>query len=372
MIAFERGLRFAIFVDMENLSAQSEQHLAQIMNDAQIYGQVMIKRAYADWSRFGKRRKGMQAAGFELIELPGSRGKNSADMKLTVDALEVAFTKDFIDAFIIMSGDSDFIPLVAKLRELNRPSWLYINRASASKLLDQYCDRVFYASAPASEASESGGAAPAALVTAEDDLATLSGASPGNTAAPPVKANKKRKKKRKKKKAVEPAVAQPLVTKAVTKAVEKAALQAKADAAAVRPAEIKVTEACLKSLYWAMFACDSAAAACFQGNVPCEHPMHLVFAVVTAIDPSFKLEIVAGTAKRARVRLVKELQKMGVLDVRLGPPSHIYYVRAADGFDANSSYYPRPDTFESAVASATVDYRMRIERAAHLAQLPTK
>ena len=115
MIARINDPQFALFVDYENVADQEGKHLERILKEVTAEGSVTMLRAYADWSRFGNHRKRLQASGFELIDLPSSNGKNRADIKLAVDVLETAFTKSFVDSFIIVSGDSDFIPLVTKL-----------------------------------------------------------------------------------------------------------------------------------------------------------------------------------------------------------------------------------------------------------------
>jgi hypothetical protein len=145
MIAKSKQCNIALFVDYENVAKQNGHRLESILEQARAEGCLVMLRAYADWGRFSAHKKRLQAIGFELIEVPSNNGKNSADIKLTVDALETAFTKDFIDAFVIVSGDSDFVPLVVKLNELNRRAWLYVANTTASSMLQRFCHRLVLA-----------------------------------------------------------------------------------------------------------------------------------------------------------------------------------------------------------------------------------
>src|SRR5918992_2950241 len=120
--------RLALFVDFENLAIGArdrgeELDFGVIMDALSERGRVVIRRAYADWNLFSDHRHGLAAQRIEMIEIPQRTGmlrKNAADIKLAVDALEFAFQREFITAFVIASGDSDFTPLVLKLRELNK------------------------------------------------------------------------------------------------------------------------------------------------------------------------------------------------------------------------------------------------------------
>ena len=85
-------------------------------------GNVVVRKAYCDWGRYEKFKRSMHEANFELIDIPHVRqsGKNSADIRMVVDALDLCYTKPHIDTFVVISGDSDFSPLVSKLRENNK------------------------------------------------------------------------------------------------------------------------------------------------------------------------------------------------------------------------------------------------------------
>ena len=142
----------AVFIDFENLALgfkdrsgrfDANRVLARLVEK----GNIVVKRAYADWKRFSDYTTGLHEAGIELIEIPARRltGKNSADMRLCVDAMDMSYSKAHIDTFVIVSGDSDFSPLVAKLRENNKQVIGLGMKESTSALLRDNCDEfIFY------------------------------------------------------------------------------------------------------------------------------------------------------------------------------------------------------------------------------------
>src|SRR5690606_25309529 len=110
-------------------------------------GRVVVRRAYADWSFFDDDRRMLTRGHVELIEMPQRMGvsrKNAADIKMAVDAIEMAFSRDYISTFAICTGDSDFTPLVHKLRELNKRVIGVGVRDSTSKMLPPACDEFLY------------------------------------------------------------------------------------------------------------------------------------------------------------------------------------------------------------------------------------
>ena len=109
-------------------------------------GKVVVKKAYADWDRFKSDKRPMHEAAFELIEIPhvSYSGKNSADIRLVVDALDLCYTKKHVDVFVIISGDSDFSPLVSKLRENDKTVIGLGVKNSSSDLLIENCDDFIY------------------------------------------------------------------------------------------------------------------------------------------------------------------------------------------------------------------------------------
>jgi len=143
----------AVFCDFENVAIGIKEanypdfKIRPILERLLLKGSIVVKKAYCDWDRYKEFKRDMHEAAFELIEIPHARqsGKNSADIRMVVDALDLCYTKTHIDAFVIISGDSDFSPLVSKLKE-NGKSVIGIGvRGSASSLLIGNCDEfIFY------------------------------------------------------------------------------------------------------------------------------------------------------------------------------------------------------------------------------------
>src|SRR6478736_3389607 len=146
--------RIALFLDYENLAigAQEQLHLAQfdfrpVADALAERGRVVVRRAYADWSRFDDDRRSLTRHHVELIEMPqrmGSVRKNTADIKMAVDAIELCFERSYITTFVLGTGDSDFTPLVHKLRELNRRVVGIGVEISTSALLPPACDEFLF------------------------------------------------------------------------------------------------------------------------------------------------------------------------------------------------------------------------------------
>ncbi|MHB1075426.1 NYN domain-containing protein [Thiobacillus sp.] len=143
----------AVFCDFENVAigikeaSYPEFKIRPVLERLLLKGSIVVKKAYCDWDRYKEYKRDMHEAAFELIEIPHVRqsGKNSADIRMVVDALDLCYTKSHIDAFVIISGDSDFSPLISKLKE-NGKSVIGIGvRGSASSLLIGNCDEfIFY------------------------------------------------------------------------------------------------------------------------------------------------------------------------------------------------------------------------------------
>jgi uncharacterized protein (TIGR00288 family) len=165
---------FAVFCDFENVAIGLKEgnypdfKIRPILERLLLKGSIVVKKAYCDWDRYKEYKRDMHEAAFELIEIPHVRqsGKNSADIRMVVDALDLCYTKAHIDAFVIISGDSDFSPLISKLKE-NGKSVIGIGvRGSASSLLIANCDEfIFYedlvqAKAPKSPARKVAAPAP--------------------------------------------------------------------------------------------------------------------------------------------------------------------------------------------------------------------
>jgi uncharacterized protein (TIGR00288 family) len=145
----ERSL--AVFIDFENMglgfnNRRDRFEISKVLERLVEKGKIVAKKAYADWSRFGMYTAALHEAAIELVEIPrrGMSGKNSADIRLVVDAIDLAYSKDHIDTFVIVSGDSDFSPLVSKLKELGKHV-IGLGLADAtSDLLRDNCDEFIY------------------------------------------------------------------------------------------------------------------------------------------------------------------------------------------------------------------------------------
>ena len=143
----------ALFCDFENVAlgvreAKYEKFdIGLVLERLLLKGSIVVKKAYCDWERYKDFKSGMHEASFEMIEIPHLRmsGKNSADIRMVVDALDLCYTKSHVDTFVIISGDSDFSPLVSKLRENNKTVIAIGVKNSTSNLLIANCDEfIFY------------------------------------------------------------------------------------------------------------------------------------------------------------------------------------------------------------------------------------
>ncbi len=143
----------ALFCDFENIALGvrdinvSAFDIKKVLERLLLKGNIVVKKAYCDWGRYREFKPSMHEAAFELIDIPHLRqsGKNSADIRMVVDALDLCYTKSHVDTFVIISGDSDFSPLVSKLRENNKLVIGVGVKSSTSDLLTSNCDEfIFY------------------------------------------------------------------------------------------------------------------------------------------------------------------------------------------------------------------------------------
>ncbi len=153
MAAPHETRNMALFCDFENvaLGVQDAKYekfdINRVLERLLLKGSIVVKKAYCDWQRYKEFKAGMHGASFELIEIPHLRqsGKNSADIRMVVDALDLCYTKGHVDTFVIISGDSDFSPLVSKLRENAKVVIGVGVKNSTSDLLIANCDEfIFY------------------------------------------------------------------------------------------------------------------------------------------------------------------------------------------------------------------------------------
>ena len=153
MSATPKTQSMALFCDFENVALgvrdakYSAFDIGKVLERLLLKGSIVVKKAYCDWERYKEFKSAMHEAAFELIEIPHVRqsGKNSADIRMVVDALDLCYTKSHVDTFVIISGDSDFSPLVSKLRENNKVVIGVGVKQSTSDLLIANCDEfIFY------------------------------------------------------------------------------------------------------------------------------------------------------------------------------------------------------------------------------------
>ena len=142
----------ALFCDFENIALgvrdakYEDLDIGRVLERLLLKGSIVVKKAYADWGRYKSFKRDMHEAAFELIDIPHVRqsGKNSADIRLVVDALDLCYTKSHVDTFVVISGDSDFSPLVSKLRENDKAVIGVGVKNSSSDLLIANCDEFIY------------------------------------------------------------------------------------------------------------------------------------------------------------------------------------------------------------------------------------
>ena len=151
--SLRKELTTAVFVDFENLALGVEQdkkgrfEIELVLKRLLERGRIVFKRAYCDWSRFQNFMHEFHRYGFEMVDIPSSKvsGKNSADIRMVVDAIDLCYSKSHIDTFVLVTGDSDFSPLVSKLKENDKRVIGCGVRSSTSDLLANNCDEfIFY------------------------------------------------------------------------------------------------------------------------------------------------------------------------------------------------------------------------------------
>src|SRR3989440_4371554 len=142
----------AVFLDLENIALGAHDadfpafDIRKVLERLLLKGQIVVEKAYCDFERYKTFKRGLHEAAFELIEIPHVRqsGKNSPDIRMVVDALDLCYTKSHVDTFVIISGDSDFSPLVSKLRENDKTVIGVGVKKSTSDLFISNCDEFLY------------------------------------------------------------------------------------------------------------------------------------------------------------------------------------------------------------------------------------
>ncbi|HEY5909725.1 MAG TPA: NYN domain-containing protein, partial [Verrucomicrobiae bacterium] len=188
----------AVFLDLENIALGARDahyppfNIKKVLERLLLKGHIVVKKAYCDFDRYKEFKRNLHEAAFELIEIPHVRqsGKNSADIRMVVDALDLCYTKGHVDTFAIVSGDSDFSPLVSKLRE-NAKTVIGVGvKNSTSDLFISNCDEFIYyddlvraepsktrrqtsAASPAAKAAEGGNKGPSPEKAFDELLETL-------------------------------------------------------------------------------------------------------------------------------------------------------------------------------------------------------
>jgi len=148
----EANATMAVFLDLENIAIGAQEahfprfDIQKILERLLLKGHIVVKKAYCDFERYQEFKRGLHEAAFELIEIPHVRqsGKNSADIRMVVDALDLCYTKGHVDTFAIISGDSDFSPLVSKLRENDKTVIGVGVKNSTADLFINNCDEFLY------------------------------------------------------------------------------------------------------------------------------------------------------------------------------------------------------------------------------------
>lgn len=188
----------AVFLDLENIALGARDarfprfDIQKVLERLLLKGHIVVKKAYCDFDRYKEFKRDLHEAAFELIEIPHLRmsGKNSADIRMVVDALDLCYTKGHVDTFVILSGDSDFSPLVSKLRENDKTVIGVGVKNSTSDLFINNCDTFIYYDDLVQTAPARGRARPRASVAAPASAAASSASTAGAkaVAAAPVDA----------------------------------------------------------------------------------------------------------------------------------------------------------------------------------------
>ncbi|MGE4620334.1 MAG: NYN domain-containing protein, partial [Planctomycetota bacterium] len=145
--------QIAVYVDLDNIAIGVKEakiaklDISKILDRLVEKGKITVKKAYADWTTWSQYKRPFHECAIELVDIPSRKmsGKNSADIKMVVDAMELSYTKSHVDTFVLISGDSDFSPLVSQLRENNKKIiGLGVKHSSSNLLIDNCDEFIFY------------------------------------------------------------------------------------------------------------------------------------------------------------------------------------------------------------------------------------
>src|SRR6202022_2857270 len=193
----------AVFLDLENiaLGARDAKYpsfdIEKVLERLLLKGHIVVKKAYCDFDRYKDFKRGLHEAAFELIEIPHVRqsGKNSADIRMVVDALDLCYTKSHVETLVIISGESDFSPLVSKLRENNKGVIGVGVKNSTSDLLIANCDEFIFYDDLVREKKRPAARRPAARVPVGESLKAPAKTSSEDDKSPPKKSDEERTQK---------------------------------------------------------------------------------------------------------------------------------------------------------------------------------
>lgn len=305
--------QIAVLVDYENVPAPEASGLADILSRASREGTVVMRRAYANWARFSSHKTRLRADGFEMIEVASVNGKNGVDIKLVVDAMEIAFTKDYIDTFIIVSGDSDFIPLVVKLNELNRRAWLCLGNKQVSPAVAKFCFRLPTPAKPVPPVREENVREQAVR---EKNVREKNG---------PLRANLQVRGK------IGPTIPKNYPVPSLASA-----------SARFSPAQLEIFQL-------AIHICDLVVA------LPA--PLAWLFSTVRVLEPDFNRDSVVGKGKRPQVRMARGLRDLGLLEFEFDEDLGNYIFSVGKEF----RLLPFPPASHACFDAAIVNLQRRVE-----------
>lgn len=317
------GSNIALFFDCENIGLAGRD-VELVLQWAATRGRVLIRRGYADWSKHTTLHNEMHAAAIELIDMPGDlRGKNRADIRLVVDAMEVALTKPNIDTFIIASGDSDFVPLLNRIREYGRYAIVLSRRQNRSGHLSPACDELIYIDdvAPKTKTNAT------SQTTKDLAIAKQPSNEQSDNADPQPAANSSKLVSKKptpnKSSSKQPSAKKPTILKPVIKQADRLPIPL------------------IDRVYWAVRLLNEANCNVTQANT-IQNELVVLF-------PKFRLKDygISKTAGYRKLFTAMELEEYCELDFVDGDRSKSWKISFLDRFLNHKPRLPKPSTFDS-------------------------